>query len=56
VICDLGVAAMESGDANTGEVQSLNLDGEDLRSDLNWLCLSITLLKALFCKHILSPR
>jgi hypothetical protein len=37
-----------SGSDYTREVQSLTSHGENLRSDLNWLCLAISLLKALF--------
>ena len=44
----LGAAAMASGGDSTGEVQSPNYKGENLRSGLNWLCLAMTLLKALF--------
>jgi hypothetical protein len=36
------------------EVQSPILQGENPWSDLNWLCLAMTLLKALFCKRGLS--
>jgi hypothetical protein len=39
---------------NTREVQSLNLQGENPMSCLNWLCLAITLLKSLFCERVLS--
>jgi hypothetical protein len=38
----------ESGGGNTGEVQSLTSQDENPRSDLNWLYLAMTLLKALF--------
>jgi hypothetical protein len=37
-----------SGDDCTGEVHSLILQGKNPRSDLNWLCLAMSLLKALF--------
>jgi hypothetical protein len=37
-----------NGGDNTGEVQSLIFQNENLRSDLNWLCLAMFLLKALF--------
>jgi hypothetical protein len=33
---------------NIGEVQSPTFQGENPRSDLNWLCLAMALLKALF--------
>jgi hypothetical protein len=33
---------------NTGEVRSLNFQGENPRSGLNYLCMEMTLLKALF--------
>jgi hypothetical protein len=39
---------MDSGGDSTSEVQGPTLQGENLRSDLNWLCLAMTLLKALF--------
>jgi hypothetical protein len=39
---------------NTGEVQSPTLHGKKPRSGLNWLCLTMTLLKALFCERGLS--
>jgi hypothetical protein len=38
----------ESGGGIIGEVQSLTFQGENPRSGLNWLCLAMTLLKALF--------
>jgi hypothetical protein len=38
----------ESWGGSIGEVQSPNFQGENPRSDLNWLCLAIALLKALF--------
>jgi hypothetical protein len=38
----------ESGGDSTGEVQSLDFQGENPRSGLNWLYLAMTLLKALF--------
>jgi hypothetical protein len=37
-----------SGGGNTGEVQSLAFQDVNPRSGLNWLCLAMTLLKALF--------
>uniref|UniRef100_A0A8R7TJU1 Uncharacterized protein n=1 Tax=Triticum urartu TaxID=4572 RepID=A0A8R7TJU1_TRIUA len=37
-----------SGGDCTGEVQSPTSQGENVRSSLNWLCLAMTLLKALF--------
>jgi hypothetical protein len=39
---------MVSGADSTGEVQGPTLQGENSRSGLNWLCLAIALLKALF--------
>jgi hypothetical protein len=39
---------MRVGGDITGEVQSPTLHGENSRSSLNWLCLAMTLLKALF--------
>jgi hypothetical protein len=42
---------MASGGDSTGEVQGLTLQGENPRSGLNWLCLVIALLRALFCEH-----
>jgi hypothetical protein len=42
-------------DDNTGEVHSRSLQGENLRSDLNWLCLAVVLLNALLCERQLSP-
>jgi hypothetical protein len=42
------VAAYASGGDNTSEVQSLSFQGENPRSNINWLCLAIALLKALF--------
>ena len=38
----------ESGGGSTCEVQSPSIQDENLRSGLNWLCLAMTLLKALF--------
>ena len=46
----LGAAAMASGGDSTGEVQGPNFQGENLRSGLNWLCLAMTLLKALLLR------
>jgi hypothetical protein len=47
---------MVSGGDSTGEVQGPTLHGENLRSGLNWLCLAIALLKALFCERGLFSR
>jgi hypothetical protein len=47
---------MKSGGDGTGEVQGLILQGENPRSGLNWLCLAIALLKALFCERGLFSR
>jgi hypothetical protein len=48
----LGFAAAHqqyaSGGGNTGEVQSLTFQDVNPRSGINWLCLAMTLLKALF--------
>jgi hypothetical protein len=44
-----GVASTSGGD-NIGEVQSPTSEGENIRSGLNWLCLAMVLLKALFCE------
>ena len=52
VICDLEQRLASGGDI-TGEVQSLALQGENPRSGINWLCLAMTLLKALFCERVL---
>jgi hypothetical protein len=38
----------ESGGGNTGEVQSRTFQGENPRSSLNWLCVAMILLDALF--------
>ena len=35
-------------DVAAGAIQSLTSQGENLRPGLNWLCLAMTLLKALF--------
>jgi hypothetical protein len=51
-----GVATSACRGDSTGEVHSLNLQDENPRSDLNWLCLAVTLLKALLCEHELPPR
>lgn len=37
-----------SGGDNKGEIQSLTFQGENPRSGLNWLCLAMALLEALF--------
>jgi hypothetical protein len=47
---------MASEGDSTGEVQGPALQGVNPRSGLNWLCLAIALLKALFCKHGLFSR
>jgi hypothetical protein len=47
---------MVSGGDRTGEVQGPTLQGENPRSGLNWLCLAIVLLKALFCECRLFSR
>jgi hypothetical protein len=39
---------MQVGAAAKGEVQSLTFKGENSRSDLNWLCMAMALLNALF--------
>jgi hypothetical protein len=39
---------VESGGGNTSEIQSLTFQGENPRFGLNWLCLAMALLKALF--------
>jgi hypothetical protein len=41
-------AAVCNWGRNIGEVQSLTFQDENPRSDLNWLCLAMSLLKALF--------
>jgi hypothetical protein len=38
----------ESGGDNTGEVQSPTFQGENPRSSLNWLCVAMALVEALF--------
>jgi hypothetical protein len=53
VICDMEQRYASGGDS-TGEVQSPTLQDENLRSGLNWLCLAMTLLKALFCVRGIS--
>jgi hypothetical protein len=53
VMCDLEQRYASGGDS-TGKVQSPTLQGENPRPGLNWLCLAITLLKALFCERGLS--
>jgi hypothetical protein len=47
---------MESGGESTGEVQGPTLEGENLRSGLNWLCLAMVLLKVLFYERGLFSR
>jgi hypothetical protein len=49
-------SGMKSGGDSTWKVQGPTLQGEDLRSGLNWLCLVMTLLKALFCERGLFFR
>jgi hypothetical protein len=43
-------SGMASGGDSTREVQGPTLQGENLMSGLNWLWLTIVLLKALFCE------
>jgi hypothetical protein len=50
----LVATASASGGDSIGEVQSLTLQGENPRSNLNWLCLTMVLLKILFCEQRLS--
>jgi hypothetical protein len=38
----------DSGSGNTCEVQSLTFQDENPRCGINWLCLTMALLKALF--------
>jgi hypothetical protein len=45
--------ASASGGDNISEVQSSILQGKNLRSGLNWMCLAMTLLKTLFCERLL---
>jgi hypothetical protein len=47
VIRDLKQRYVSGGDY-TREVQKLTSQGENPRSGLNWLCLAVSLLKALF--------
>jgi hypothetical protein len=47
VVHDLEQRHASGGDC-TGEDQSLTFQGENPRSDLNWLYLAMALLKALF--------
>jgi hypothetical protein len=56
LLCDLLLVAMAStsGGDSIGEVQSSFLQGENPRSDFNWLCLAMALLKPLFCEQGLS--
>jgi hypothetical protein len=42
---------MASGGDSTGEVQGPTLQGENPRSSLNWSCLAIALLRALFVER-----
>jgi hypothetical protein len=48
----LGVPGLQQwyacGGGSTGEVRSLTSQGENPRSGLNWLCLTMFLLEALF--------
>jgi hypothetical protein len=55
---DLWVIAAVSanGGDNTGEDQSPTLQGENSRSGLSWLCMAMSLLKALFSERGLSPE
>jgi hypothetical protein len=41
-------SGMDSGGDSTGEARGPTLQGKNPRSGLNWLCLVIALLKALF--------
>jgi hypothetical protein len=50
----IAAASASEGD-NTREVQSPTLHGENPRSGLDWLCLTITLLKTLFYERWFSP-
>jgi hypothetical protein len=50
----LGAAASACGGDSTLEVPCLSLQGEKSRFGLNWVCLSMALLKALFCERWLS--
>jgi hypothetical protein len=50
----LVVVALECGGGSIGAVQRPTLQGKNPKSGLNWLCLTIALLKALFCKQWLS--
>ena len=43
-------SAIVSGGDITGEVHRLILQGENPRSGLHWLCLTMALLKALFLR------
>jgi hypothetical protein len=52
----LVAAALASESDNRGEVQSPTLEGENSRSGLNLLCLTMILLKTLFCQREFSPR
>jgi hypothetical protein len=54
VILDLELQHRKWGD-NTRELQTLTFQGENIMSSLNWLCLEISLLKAIFCERGLSP-
>jgi hypothetical protein len=47
---------MVSGGDSVGEVQGPTLQGENPRSGLNWLCLTIALLKTFFCECGLFSR
>jgi hypothetical protein len=38
----------EGGGGSIGEVHSPTFQGENPMSDLNWLCMTMTLLEALF--------
>jgi hypothetical protein len=51
----LVAAALASGGDNVGEIHSPTLQGKNLKSGLSWLCLTMVLLKALFCERWLSP-
>jgi hypothetical protein len=42
------VATLQRGGDNLGEVRNLTFQGKNPRSDLDWLCLAMASLKALF--------
>jgi hypothetical protein len=55
LIRDLEQLHVRWGDC-IGELQSLTFQGENPRSGLNWFCLAMALLKALFCEWGLSSN